>query len=252
MGALALKAVLGHLDYVQAQPITAEPGVTSGVTPGGKGTAAGPRTTEGLRFSNGSQQPSAPGTVLPRSSEGLAGRVAPCWCRAGTVCLAQAERASFGALGPPEPSTTKGFPWIREPLRTGNCHENLGLTLLAAGCWDRCHSSPVPGKAFLPIRCLRPGLAHSNVCRARARLGVGNGEWRAAAKKRRTPDQSAGGSWPLSTSWCCHGDMQARGCQIFRYFKNSLKSGLCEIFQLCRRPSSHLLESLCLFCFYLL
>lgn len=33
--------------------------------------------------------------------------------------------------------------------------------------------------------------------------------------------------------WGCAGF----GCQIFRYFKNSLKSGLlCEIFQLCRRP----------------
>lgn len=122
-----------------------------------KGSLRDPRQPRDCALATGAGQPSAPGTVLPRSSERLAGRVAPCWCAGGTVSLVCAERASFRALGPPEPSAVKGFPWIRKPSCTDNCHENLGMTLLASGCWDRCHCSPFPGMAFCPSDALDQG-----------------------------------------------------------------------------------------------
>lgn len=66
-------------------------------------------------------------------------------------------------------------------------------------------------------------------------LGAGHSEW-PGARGSAGRMSSLKGAAVLSTGWCCHGNMQAWGCQSFRYFKNSLKSGLCEIFQLCRRP----------------
>ena len=98
--------------------------------------------------------------------------------------------------------------------------------------------SPCPLNDFLLIKSLKPGLADSDAHEGSdvnewGGLDVGSPELRSSAKCR-AHVQSPG---PLSTSWRCHGDMQARGCQILRYFKNSLKSGLlCENFQLCRRP----------------
>lgn len=80
---------------------------------------------------------------------------------------------------------------------------------------------------------------------------MGHGESpcpRRSAERMSSSKGAAAALRQLALPW---GYMQARGCQIFRYFKNSLKSGLRVKFSNCvGDPSSHLLESLCLFCFY--
>ena len=72
--------------------------------------------------------------------------------------------------------------------------------------------SPCPLNDFLLIKSLKPGLADSDAHEGSdvnewGGLDVGSPELRSSAKCR-AHVQSPG---PLSTSWRCHGDMQARG-----------------------------------------
>ena len=180
------------------------------------------------------------------SAKGTARRVAPCWWTSGTASLALTELRSFGTFPPLEPRTRHREPICVDPRsptdRTTAVRRleggDLGLTRCNCRLMRQMLRSPCPLNDFLLIKSLKPGLADSDAHEGSdvnewGGLDVGSPELRSSAKCR-AHVQSPG---PLSTSWRCHGDMQARGCQILRYFKNSLKSGLlCENFQLCRRP----------------